>query len=35
LFITGGRSLTETDAFVAELEGMGIKELLEIYRSIY
>lgn len=34
LFITGGRSLSETDAFVAELETMGIKELLDIYRSI-
>lgn len=34
LFITGARSLDETDAFVAELEAMGIQELLEIYKSV-
>lgn len=35
LFITGRRSLDETDAFVEELEGMGMDELLQIYTDIY
>lgn len=34
LFITGERSLDETDAFVSELESMGIQDLLEIYKSV-
>lgn len=32
-FITGVRSLDEFDQFVSELEGMGIREYEEIYRT--
>ena len=35
LFITGGRDLSEVDNFVAELESMGIDDLLAIYQEIY
>lgn len=35
LFITGERPLSETEAFKAELEGLGIGEMLEIYKQIY
>ncbi|MBQ8231828.1 MAG: extracellular solute-binding protein [Lachnospiraceae bacterium] len=35
LFITGERSLSETDKFVEELEALGIKDLLDIYKQIY
>lgn len=35
LFITGDRDLSETDAFVKELESMGVKDLLGIYEGIY
>ena len=35
LFISGGRPLSETADFVEELEGMGMEELLTIYKDIY
>lgn len=35
LFVTGERDLSETSDFVAELEGLGIAELQEIYTEIY
>lgn len=35
LFITGKRDLSELDAFKAELESMGIEELLDIYTDLY
>lgn len=35
LFITGRRSLDETDAFVEELKAMGIEELLQIHADAY
>jgi len=35
LFVIGERPLSETKEFVAELEGMGIKELVGYYQQIY
>ena len=35
LFISGGRSLDEVDAFAEELKGMGMDELLQIYTDAY
>ena len=35
LFITGRRSLDETDAFVEELKAMGIEEYLQIHADAY
>ena len=35
LFISGGRPLSETGDFVEELKGMGMEELLTIYKDIY
>ncbi len=34
-FVTGGRSLDEWDAYVAELYTMGLEQLLEIYQNAY
>ncbi len=34
-FITGQRSMDEIEDFWAELEGLGIEEYLEIYRTAY
>ena len=34
-FISGGRPLSETGDFVEELKGMGMEELLTIYKDIY
>lgn len=35
LFITGERSLSETQDFVGELKSMGMDELVDIYRGIF
>lgn len=35
LFITGKRDISEVDAFVAEMESMGMDRLLELYTDIY
>lgn len=35
LFITGKRDLSEVDAFVTEMESMGMDRLLELYTDIY
>lgn len=35
MFITGGRDLAEVDAFVEEMESMGMDELQQIYADIY
>lgn len=34
-FITGRRPLSEIDKFVEELEGLGIKDMLDIYKAAY
>jgi putative aldouronate transport system substrate-binding protein len=34
-FITGARPLDEIDAFAEELKGLGIEDLLAIYKAIY
>lgn len=34
LFVTGARPIEEYSDFVAELEGMGIQDLLEIYKAL-
>lgn len=34
-FITGRRPLSETGKFVEELEGLGIEEMLNIYKAVY
>ena len=35
LFITGNRPISETEAFVKELQAMGIEDLMAIYQQIY
>lgn len=35
LFITGRRPLSETEDFIKELEGLGIEDLLNIYKEVY
>ncbi len=34
-FITGRRPLSETDKFAEELKGLGIEEMLNIYKTVY
>ena len=35
MFITGARPLSETADFVEEMKGMGMEELVDIYKNIY
>ena len=34
-FITGDRSLDEWDAYVKEIESMGVQDALKIYNDAY